>query len=75
MGDAHAFLGALVVVLGVAVVAVFVEWRAAAHTADGAGVFLAYAQAFLLLAVSFALAVAVAVRMRPQAERRSQPVS
>ena len=26
-------------------------------------------------AVSFALAVAVAVRMRPQAERRSQPVS
>ncbi|HRQ14969.1 MAG TPA: MFS transporter, partial [Promineifilum sp.] len=52
-------------VLGVAVVAVFVEWRTTAHGAAADGVFLAYAQAFLLLALSFGLAVMVAVRMRP----------
>lgn len=53
-------------VLGVAVVAVFVEWRTTAHGAVTDGVFLAYAQAFLLLALSFGLAVMVAVRMRPR---------
>lgn len=52
-------------VLGVAVVAVFVEWRTTAHGAVMDGVFLAYAQAFLLLALSFLLAVMVALRMRP----------
>ena len=52
-------------VLGVAVVAVFVEWRAAVEGAGTGGLFQAYAQAFLLLALSFGLAVMVAVRMRP----------
>ena len=62
-------------VLGVAVVAVFVEWRTTAHVTVADGVFLAYAQAFLLLALSFALAVAVAVRMRPRQACRSEPIS
>lgn len=53
-------------VLGVAVVAVFVEWRTTVHGALADGVFVAYVEAFLLLALSFALAVAFAVRMRPR---------
>lgn len=53
-------------VLGVAVVAVFVEWRTNVHGALADGVFVAYVEAFLLLALSFALAVAFAVRMRPR---------
>jgi MFS family permease len=54
-------------VLGVAVVAVFVEWRTIVHGAFADGVFVAYVEAFLLLALSFALAVAFAVRMQPRA--------
>jgi len=53
-------------VLGVAVVAVFVEWRTTVHGALADGVFEAYVEAFLLLALSFALAVTFAVRMRPR---------
>ncbi len=45
-------------VLGVAIVAVFVEWRAPA------GIDRAYAQAFLLLTVFFALAMVAALRMK-----------
>lgn len=55
-------------VLGVAVVAVFVEWRAAVEGAGTGGLFQAYAQAFLLLALSFAVAVAFAMRMRPRTD-------
>lgn len=52
-------------VLGVAIVAVFVEWRAAAHgTAEG--VAAAYAEAFMLLAVCFGLALVAAVKMKAQ---------
>jgi xanthine/uracil/vitamin C permease (AzgA family) len=53
-------------VLGVAVVAVFVEWRSAVHGALEGGLHLAYVQAFLLLALVFGLALAVAMRMAPR---------
>lgn len=53
-------------VLGVAIVAVFVEWRAAVHGSTASAVFSAYAQAFVLLAVAFGLATAAAVRMKPR---------
>lgn len=62
-------------VLGVAVVAVFVEWRAALEGAAAGGLFQAYTQAFLLLAVSFAVAVAFAMRMRLRPGRSSEPVA
>lgn len=52
-------------VLGVAVVAVFVEWRAATGTtADRLAD--AYGEAFLLLTVFFALAMVAALRMKPR---------
>ena len=75
LGGAFGLVRGLVILLGVAVVAVFVEWRTTAHVTVADGVFLAYAQAFLLLALSFALAVAVAVRMRPRQACRSEPIS
>lgn len=53
-------------VLGVAIVAVFVEWRAAAYGGGEQGVETAYAQAFALLAVFFGLALVAAVRMKPR---------
>lgn len=54
-------------VLGVAIIAVFVEWRAAVHGAEAQGIQAAYAQAFVLLAVFFGLALLAAVRMKPRA--------
>ena len=53
-------------VLGVAVVAVFVEWRSAVYGALEGGLQLAYVEAFLLLALVFGLALAVAMRMEPR---------
>ena len=53
-------------VLGVAIVAVFVEWRAAALGAGELGIQSAYARAFVLLTVFFALALVAAVRMKPR---------
>ncbi|THF62990.1 multidrug efflux MFS transporter [Pseudothauera nasutitermitis] len=48
-------------VLGVAICAVFVEWRMAAMPADEAG---AFAQGFVLVAVVFGIAFLAALRMR-----------
>lgn len=52
-------------VLGVAIAAVFVEWRIAIHGAEPPGVHWAYSQAFVLLALVFGLALVAAVRMKP----------
>lgn len=51
-------------VMGVAIVAVFVEWRERIHGVTAPGIFTAYAQAFALLAAVFALALTAAARMR-----------
>lgn len=51
-------------VMGVAIVAVFVEWRERIHGVSPPGIFTAYAQAFALLAAVFALALTAAARMR-----------
>ena len=51
-------------VMGVAVLAVFVEWRETVHGTVPPGIHTAYAQGFLLLAAMFVLAVAAALRMR-----------
>ena len=51
-------------VMGVAIVAVFVEWRERIHGSTPPGIFDAYAQSFLLLAGVFALAIVAAARMR-----------
>ena len=53
-------------VLGVAIVAVFVEWRAGVHGTTPPGLYWAYSQAFLLLALAFALALVAALRMKPR---------
>lgn len=52
-------------VLGIAITAVFVEWRETVHGATTPGVFIAYAQSFLLLALVFLIALAAAYRMQP----------
>ena len=52
--------------LGVAIVAVFVEWRAGVHGTTAPGLFWAYSQAFLLLALAFGLALIAALRMKPR---------
>lgn len=51
-------------VLGIAVAAVFVEWREAAYGTVSAGVFTAFSQGFLLLAIAFFLALIAASQMR-----------
>ena len=53
-------------VIGVAIVAVFVEWRASVHGTTAPGLFWAYSQAFLLLALAFGLALVAALRMKPR---------
>lgn len=58
-------------VLGIAIVAVFVEWRAGVHGAAAPGIYTAYSQAFLLLATAFGLALVAASRMKPRVEERS----
>lgn len=54
-------------VLGIAVVAVFVEWREGIYGSTAPGIFTAYSQAFLLLAAAFVLALLAALRMKPRA--------
>lgn len=51
-------------VMGVAVLAVFVEWRETVHGAVPPGIHTAYAQGFLLLAAVFALATLAACYMK-----------
>lgn len=50
-------------VVGIAVVAVFVQWRESVHGTSVAGLQSAYSQGFLLLVAVFALAVVAAIRM------------
>ena len=61
-------------VLGIAIAAVFVEWREAVYGRVAPGVFSACSQAFLLLAAVFALALIAACMMkapaRPAADER-----
>lgn len=58
-------------VLGIAIAAVFVEWRESAHGTQPPGIFLAYSESFLLLAVVFVAALTAACLMQPP--RRSEP--
>jgi len=51
-------------VLGVAIVAVFVEWREVVYGTTAPGIFSAYAQGYMLLTAIFALAVVAASLMR-----------
>ncbi|MDT3672716.1 MAG: DHA2 family efflux MFS transporter permease subunit [Aromatoleum sp.] len=55
-------------VVGVAVIAVFVEWREAGYGAAPGGVLNAYSEAFWLLAAAFAFALVAALRMKPRTE-------
>jgi EmrB/QacA subfamily drug resistance transporter len=59
-------------VVGIAVVAVFVQWRESVHGTSAAGLQTAYSQGFLLLAAVFLLAVVAAARM--QADRAPAPL-
>lgn len=54
-------------VLGIAIVAVFVEWRIAVHGGTPQGIDAAYSEAFLLLTATFLLATVAALRMKPRA--------
>jgi MFS transporter, DHA2 family, multidrug resistance protein len=51
-------------VVGVTMMAVFLEWRQEVCGANAAGIFQAYAQGFLLLTVVFVLAIVVAIGMK-----------
>ena len=51
-------------VMGIAIAAVFVEWRESVHAGQAAGMPMAYAQAFWLLAAVFLLALSAAWCMR-----------
>ncbi len=53
-------------VLGIAIVAVFVEWRVSVHGGTAEGIDTAYAEAFYLLTATFLLATAAALRMKPR---------
>lgn len=53
-------------VVGVAVVAVFIQWREHAHAALPDGVIQAYSEAFWLIVAAIALALAASARMRPK---------
>lgn len=53
-------------VLGVAVVAVLIEWRATVLAPSAEGVLIAYTQSFILLAICFGVAVLFALAMRPR---------
>lgn len=53
-------------VLGIAVAAVFVEWRETLHGTLPPGIFTAYSEAFLLVAGVFAIALLAASGMRSQ---------
>lgn len=51
-------------VMGVAIVAVFIEWREVVHGAIPPGIYTAYSQGFLFLALIFVVAIIAALRMR-----------
>jgi DHA2 family multidrug resistance protein len=51
-------------VLGIAIAAVFVEWRETVHGHAAPGIHTAYAQGFLLLALVFALAMLASLMMK-----------
>ena len=51
-------------VLGIAIAAVFVEWRETIHGRMAPGIYTAYSQSFLLLAVVFLLALTAACFMK-----------
>lgn len=51
-------------VLGVAIAAVFVEWRQSVYGVTESGIARAFSQSFLLLAITFALALAAASLMK-----------
>lgn len=53
-------------VVGIAVVAVFVEWREAEYGEAADAVMKAYSEAFWMLAAAFAFALVAALRMRPR---------
>lgn len=53
-------------VLGIAIVAVFVEWRITVYGATPLGIDAAYSEAFLLLTATFLLATVAALRMKPR---------
>lgn len=56
-------------VMGVAIMAVFVEWRETIYGTTPPGIHTAYAQGFLFLAAVFVLAVAAAALMRQEEEQ------
>ena len=56
-------------VLGIAIAAVFVEWRETVYGRVAPGVFSAYSQAFVLLAAVFALALVAACMMKTTARQ------
>lgn len=53
-------------VLGIAIAAVFVEWRETVYAALPSGIFSAYAESFLLLTGVFVLALVAACFMKPR---------
>ncbi|MCQ8895012.1 DHA2 family efflux MFS transporter permease subunit [Limnobacter humi] len=59
-------------VMGVAVVAVLVDWRESLYAAHHQGVAMAYAQGFLFLAVVFGLSCFAALQMQAHRVRASQ---
>ncbi|MGE5385527.1 MAG: DHA2 family efflux MFS transporter permease subunit [Betaproteobacteria bacterium] len=58
-------------VMGVAIIAVFVQWRESVHGVDAPGIYTAYSQGFVLLTAVFILAVIAAGFMK--AERAAHP--
>lgn len=54
-------------VMGIAIAAVFIEWRETVHGRVAPGIYTAYAQGFLLLSGVFLLAFLAACRMQAQA--------
>lgn len=53
-------------VLGVAIAAVFLEWRESVYGSSPPGIFTAFAEGFLMLSVAFLLALVAALRMKPR---------
>lgn len=55
-------------VMGIAIAAVFIEWREAVHGRVAPGIYTAYSQGFMLLAGVFGLALLAAALMRAEPE-------
>lgn len=51
-------------VIGIAIIAVFVQWREGIHSAAAPGIFSAYSQGFVLLSAIILLAIIAASRMK-----------